>query len=205
MMLIGLDFDNTIVCYDRAITTLAEDLPSLPADVPRTKLGLRDYLRATGREVEWTAFQGTLYGPGMQHAEPFPDSIETMHALQATGHELVIVSHRSLRPYAGPPHDLHAAARRWVAERLQGAGLFCSGSAARPLNLLESREAKVVTIAQLGCKVFVDDLPEVLEAPEFPARTVGILFDPAQELSHSAIQHRVSAWNQLPALLATLQ
>ena len=204
-MLIGLDFDNTIVCYDRAIATLAEEFPSLPADVPRTKLGLREHLRATGREAEWTAFQGTLYGPGMQHAEPFPGAIETMQALQTAGHRLVIVSHRSLRPYAGPPHDLHAAARGWVIERLQSAGLFCSDGKGSPINFLETREAKVATIAQLGCKVFVDDLPEVLEAPAFPAGTVGILFDPLQELAQPAIQHRVSAWNELPALLANLQ
>lgn len=118
-MLIGLDFDNTIVCYDAAIAVLAEKVLDLPVEVPRTKLGLRDHLRATGRELEWTAFQGELYGPGMRHAQPFDGAIETMLELVDAGYELVIVSHRSRKPYAGEPHDLHAAARAWVAERLQ--------------------------------------------------------------------------------------
>ena len=47
-MLIGLDFDNTIVCYNEAIALLAEELFELLAEVPRTKLGLRNYLRGAG-------------------------------------------------------------------------------------------------------------------------------------------------------------
>lgn len=199
-MLIGLDFDNTIVCYDSAIATLANELFELPPETPRTKLGLRDHLRREGREPEWTAFQGELYGPGMRYAQPFNGAIETMQALAAQGHQLVIVSHRSLRPYAGPPHDLHAAARSWVGTRLQEAGLFVDDA----INFLETREAKVATIAQLGCDVFLDDLPEVLEAPGFPERTFGILFDPAVEAAAPPEQRCISTWAQLPGMLARL-
>lgn len=205
-MLIGLDFDNTIVCYDRAIATLADELLDLPVDLPRTKLGLRDHLRAAGREAEWTAFQGTLYGPGMRHAEPFEGAVQTLQELAADGHQLVIVSHRSLRPYAGPPYDLHAAARGWVVDRLQSVGLFGedAGGSTSPVNFLETREAKVATIAKLGCDVFLDDLPEVLQAPGFPASTVAVLFDPADEVPPPARWHHLRAWAQLPVLLAQL-
>jgi hypothetical protein len=176
-MLIGLDFDNTIVCYDRAIVKLAKEIPGLPKDLPRTKLSLRDHLRATGREGEWTAFQGTLYGLGMRYADPYDGAISTMQELVAAGHQLVIVSHRSLHPYAGPQYDLHAAARNWVAERLQNNGLFQGSSVKSPINFLQTREAKIATITRLACSIFLDDLPELLEAPEFPVETVVILFD----------------------------
>ena len=206
---IGLDFDNTIVCYDQAIAVLAEEMLALPPQLPRTKLALRDHLRAAGREAEWTAFQGALYGPGMVHAQPFEEAIETMQQLVVAGHDLVIVSHRSRRPYAGPAHDLHAAAREWLAQRLQPAGLFLgqepdpAGSSA--VNFLETRDAKVARIAELGCQVFVDDLPEVLAAPDFPASSTGILFDPSGSTSAPQGQHRISAWKQLPDLLAQLR
>ena len=36
-MIIGFDFDNTIVCYDNAIARLAEQRFDLPHDLPRTK------------------------------------------------------------------------------------------------------------------------------------------------------------------------
>ena len=84
-MLIGLDFDNTLVCYDEAIIRLADKLLKLPPDLPRTKLAIRDYLREANREHEWTAFQGELYGPGMSYAEPFEHSVETMQVLKGCG------------------------------------------------------------------------------------------------------------------------
>ena len=197
---LGLDFDNTIVCYDAAIALLAEELFELPPEVPRTKLGLRDYLRKADRESEWTAFQGELYGPGMAHAQPFDGAIETMLQLKAAGHDLVIVSHRSRRPYAGEPHDLHAAARGWVAERLQSTGLFAADSGS--VNFLETRQEKVALIAELGCQAFLDDLPEVLGDSGFPASAAGILFDPSGEIENQEDKLRITDWLQLPNLLA---
>jgi len=198
-MRIGLDFDNTIVCYDRAIAQLAEELFELPEEVPRTKRGLRDYLRAKGREPEWTAFQGELYGPGMRYAQPFEGAITTIKQLEAEGHELVIISHRSRRPYAGPPHDLHAAARGWIVERLQSNGLFNGdGSVA---NFLETREEKVACISELGCLAFLDDLPEVLKAPGFPEQTLRILFDPSGAREALPECCLITAWSELIEVL----
>ena len=204
-MLIGLDFDNTIVCYDQAIALLAEELFELPTDVPRTKLGLRNYLRCAGREPEWTAFQGELYGPGMHYAEPFEGAITTMQQLVTAGHELVIVSHRSCRPYAGEPHDLHAAARSWVADRLQSAGLFGAAGDEAHLLFLETLDQKLAMICQLTCDAFLDDLPEVLTAPGFPESTEAILFDPtAAYATRDQINTAViTAWAQLPLQLAS--
>ena len=201
-MRIGLDFDNTIVCYDQAIALLAEELFELAEDVPRTKLGLRDHLRAAGREPEWTAFQAELYGPGMRYAQPFEGAIATMQKLVAEDHELVIISHRSRRPYAGPPHDLHAAAHLWVAERMQSAGLFAEANGS--LNFLETRQEKVARIAELGCQAFLDDLPEVLAAPGFPASAEGILFDPSGRCAAPEGKLRISAWPELRKVLAAL-
>ena len=201
-MLIGLDFDNTIVCYDQAIALLAEELFELPADVPRTKLGLRNFLRAAGREPEWTAFQGELYGPGMRYAEPFDGAIATMQQLLAEGHDLVIISHRSRRPYAGEPHDLHLAARNWVAERLKSTGLFAEANGR--MNFLETRQEKVARIAELACQAFLDDLLEVLGDSAFPVSTAGILFDPSGGSATPECHHRISAWPELGEMLATL-
>jgi len=201
-MRIGLDFDNTIVCYDQAIALLAEELFELPEEVPRTKLGVRDHLRAEGRELEWTAFQGELYGPGMRYAQPFKGAVETMIQLVTAGYELVIVSHRSRRPYAGEPHDLHAAARNWVAEVLQSDGLFTEDNGY--VYFLETRREKVTHIAELGCTAFLDDLPEVLEDPGFPASATGILFDPSGSTSAVKSQRCISAWHELRAILGTL-
>jgi hypothetical protein len=204
-MIIGLDFDNTIVCYDQAIIKLSQSIPGLPPSIRRTKLGLRDHLRATGREAEWTAFQGTLYGPGMELAEPFEGALETMLQLIADRHRLVIISHRSRAPYAGPPHDLHAAARSWTAKRLQSLGLFLSTlDHANAVNFLETREEKIAMIGKLACDVFVDDLPEVLNDEHFPFQTMPVLFDPAREHVATDNTHPMNDWRHLPRILADL-
>jgi len=200
---LGLDFDNTIVCYDDAIALLAEELFDLPPEVPRTKLGLRDYLRGADREPEWTAFQGELYGPGMRYAQPFEGAVETMMQLVTAGHELVIVSHRSRRPYYGEQHDLHGAARCWVADRLQSARLFCEDNDS--VNFLETRHEKLVRIAELGCKAFLDDLPEVLGAPYFPATTTGILFDPSGTTRKTEGKRCITAWSELRGVIDSLR
>ena len=193
-MLIGLDFDNTVVCYDKAIAQLADELFQLPADLPRSKIHLRDYLRSAGRESDWTAFQGELYGPGMAYAEPFTGAEQAMRDLKALGHILCIVSHRSRYPYAGPKYDLHKAARTWVTERLVKKGLFNEKS----VYFHETREQKIATIASLGCNLFLDDLPEVLSDHEFPKACKPVLFDVSGVHSKNTFA-RIQDWAGLMA------
>ena len=198
-MRIGLDFDNTIACYDSAIIKLAEEIFELPDLVPRTKLGVRDYLRIQEREADWTAFQGELYGPGMRYAEVYEGAIETMIQLRELGHQLFIVSHRSKTPYAGPLYDLHTAARTWLKEVVLSHGLFTDDR----VFFLESRDHKIQMIRDLGCEVFLDDLPEVLESPQFPMITRGILFAPNSSKERVLTHHHmtISQWTSLLALI----
>ena len=198
-MLIGLDFDNTIVCYNQAITLLAEKLFDLPKGMPRTKLALRDFLRSTGRETEWTAFQGEIYGPGMRFAQPFEGAISTMRQLADQGNELVIISHRSKKPYAGTPYDLHASAKNWINNHLKPAGLFRSKSEINNVQFYETRGEKLRAICEINCDLFLDDLPEVLASKGFPSRTLGILFDPSKPPSYykDRRSHAISSWNEL--------
>jgi hypothetical protein len=168
--------------------------------VPRNKVGIRDYLRREGREPEWTAFQGELYGPGMRYAEPFEGAIETMARLTICTHELVIVSHRSLKPYAGPAYNLHQAARDWIATNLQKNGLFLDGR----IYFLETQDAKIAKIEELRCDVFLDDLPEVLESPYFPENTTKLLFDPNQLIKQRKAPRNISHWNDLQKLFDSI-
>jgi len=198
-MRIGVDFDNTIVCYDKAIMVLSKDLIDLPKEMPLTKLGLRDYMRATGRQKEWTTFQGELYGPGMFYAQPFEGAIKTLRHLSRKGHELFIISHRTIRPHQGPPHDLHQYAKSWIEKHLKSRGLFCGENA--HVNFLDTREKKLNKISDIGCDVFIDDLPEVLCDPAFPADTMRVLFDPLLSHSPDENSYHIREWEQMVELL----
>jgi hypothetical protein len=197
---IGLDFDNTIVCYDEAIAVLANEMFSLPSDLPSTKLALRDYLKREQRESEWTIFQGALYGPGMNYANPFPHAIEAMRCLATQGHSLHIISHRSVRPYAGPNYDLHASARHWIETTLQPEGLFLDGE----VYFYETRESKISAIEKVRCQIFLDDLPEVLDDAMFPIDTIGLWFFPDSTKSNVGGKRVVRIWSELPSLINEL-
>src|SRR5438128_841863 len=100
-MRIGIDLDNTIVCYAGLIHAAAVEQGLVPAGLPATKSAVRDHLREAGREPLWTALQGYIYGPGMERASAFPGAIEFIRAAGAQSAEIMIISHRSRVPYLG--------------------------------------------------------------------------------------------------------
>ena len=114
-MLIGVDFDNTIACYDQVFPQAALDRGLVPAGVSHTKHTVREHLRAVGNEPAWTELQGAVYGPLMKDATPFPGVLAFFARCVKAGIPVAIVSHRTRTPFLGPQYDLHAAAKGWLA------------------------------------------------------------------------------------------
>ena len=189
-MKIGFDFDNTIVCYDEAIEILSEKL-DLPSKLQRNKLSIRDYLKSQNRENEWTEFQGTLYGPGMQHAKPYEFFIEIAQYLKNHQHELFIVSHRSKFPYSGEKYDLHQFAEKWLNVKINENLLIEKNK----IFFLDTLEKKILKIGELKIDLFIDDLSEVINHELFPLKTKSILFDPDNKKNN--VNRRISKWEQL--------
>ena len=50
-MIVGVDFDNTIVAYDALFHRVASERGLIPATVAATKIAVRDALRASGQEA----------------------------------------------------------------------------------------------------------------------------------------------------------
>ena len=101
-MRIGIDFDNTIVCYDGLFHRLARERNLIGPDVRPLKGEVRDYLRRIGREDAWTELQGYAYGCRLVEAEPFPGAREFLARCRQQGIECLIISHKTRRPFAGP-------------------------------------------------------------------------------------------------------
>lgn len=176
---IGLDFDNTLVCYDQLFHRVALEGGLIPPSVAPTKTAVRDYLRGIGQEPKWTELQGVVYGPRLLEASPYPGVPEFVDRSRKKGVPLVIVSHKTLHPIVGPPYDLHQAARQWLEHHL-------GDSLAAFFEL--TKAAKLKRIGQVGCSHYVDDLPEILTDPAFPASVQGILFDPHGHHSQSGLR-----------------
>src|SRR5438094_7937311 len=98
-MLVGLDFDNTVVRYNRLFHRLAVERGLVPAHLPATKQAVRDFLRASGREHDWTELQGVAYGPRITDAEPFPGLKTFLAPCRAAAPRVAVVSHKP-----SPPH-----------------------------------------------------------------------------------------------------
>jgi hypothetical protein len=196
-MLIGLDFDNTIACYDKAIRELSNTHIPLPEGLSRTKEAIKSYLIKSNRESEWTRLQGELYGPGMVFAEPSAECISTLQEIVRRGHKICIVSHRSLRPYGGQDYDLHVSAKNWIYERLEC--LISTGALNIDKNVFfeTTLEQKIRRIDSLSACLFVDDLVKVLKHREFPLSTYKRLYLPGSRNGELEGIQVLSSWPRL--------
>jgi hypothetical protein len=116
---------------------------------------------------------------------PYPGFGAFVAAARKAGHDLFIVSHKTKHPILGPQHDMHAAARGFLDDR----GLVGSGAAQiAPDNVFFelTKVEKVTRAHDLGCEVFIDDLPEILAMAGFPNGMRKILFDPENQFTGGA-------------------
>ncbi len=199
-MLIGVDLDNTIVCYDDLLRAEALRREWIPESVPPSKRAVRDWLRRAGQEDRWTELQGCVYGPRMRDAPPFPGVLEFFDRCRARAVPICIVSHRSHFPYLGEPYDLHQAARDWLV----ASGICDPGRSGLDPDLVYlemTKHDKLARIAQLACSHFIDDLLEFLCEPAFPAGTQKILFDPADACPNCPGIIRATCWTEIERLI----
>jgi hypothetical protein len=203
-MRIGIDFDNTIACYDGVFHAAALERGLIPPDLARDKNSVRDHLNGSGRKDDFTELQGYVYGARMDLVSPFPGFAEFVRVAQGAGHRLFIVSHKTRHPILGPKHDMHAAARGF----LQARGLI-GGDAAQidPANVYFelTKEEKVARAADLCVDMFIDDLPEILASPGFPQFMRKILFDPDNQFAGRTDVDRRSSWAAISADIAREQ
>ena len=175
-MHIGLDFDNTIVTYDRLFHRAARERGLIAARVPQRKRDVRDAIRLLpGGEDAWTELQGVVYGRRMPEAEPAPGVEGFLAACNAAGVRLSIISHKTEFPAIGERVSLRDAARAWLAAR----GLLARhGIDPNDVFFVGTLGEKLAVIGNRACTHFVDDLVEVLGHPAFPPGVERILYAP---------------------------
>ena len=71
-MRIGIDFDNTIVCYDPLFYELGVSKGLIPVNCPANKFAIRTHLSKTNRMKDWTTLQAEIYGREIWRADAFP-------------------------------------------------------------------------------------------------------------------------------------
>ncbi len=194
-MIVGLDFDNTIVSYDALFHRMALAEGAIPASTPITKRAVRDYLRKTKQEALWTQFQSKAYGPYLNDAIPFPGFHEFLAYCNQQKISVFVVSHKTRFPYVGEQHDLRQAAFTWMFQQ----GITCQmkyGLSEDRLFFESTITMKCERIRSLKCDVFLDDLPEFLLNTNFPSSVHRVVFDPHQQMCASTELQRVGSWGE---------
>ena len=174
---IGIDFDNTLIDYDDVFRSVARDRGLIGPDFAGGKEAVRAAVRGLADgEMQWQRLQGAVYGQGIAAAAMF-DGVEAfLRRARADGHEILIVSHKTEFGHFDETRlNLRDAARAWMQRNglFEGDGL---GVPAENVHFSATRSEKLERIGRLGITHFIDDLPEVLDDPEFPEGVVKILF-----------------------------
>ena len=175
-MVIGIDFDNTVVCYQKAYEKIASNLGIQATKGRSTRQLIKDHCFSKEKgNLKWTLTQGRLYGVHIQEAELFEGVLETIEHILKQGCEVRIISHKSIYSSVGEIYDFWDGAENFIereilskldnALRNRFSFIFC-----------QTLDEKVMEIGKSNCGVFIDDLPEVLNHSSFPSSTQGVHF-----------------------------
>jgi phosphoglycolate phosphatase-like HAD superfamily hydrolase len=117
-MVIGVDFDNTLVSYDDLLERLARERGFVSGDSARGKKSIRDQIRQLPNgDIEWQKLQGIMYGPRLNEARIMDGVPEFLNACRQRHVSVSIVSHKT--EYAGYDDtrtNLRQAALAWMEQ-----------------------------------------------------------------------------------------
>lgn len=184
-LIIGVDFDNTVISYDDILFKLTQE-QGLSVSFPCSKKTLRDLLRQLPNgEIEWQKWQAIMYGPRIGEARLISHVGEFFKLCRMKNVSVYIISHKNENAAQDAEGiNLRTAALKWMYDNhffsMDGLGLnqesifFCN-----------TRQEKIRKIKQLGCKYFIDDLEETFLEEGFPPTVQGILYSPAVDHSRA--------------------
>ncbi len=196
----GIDLDNTIINYDGMFYDIAIERGLIPGDtddIGRSKNSVRDFLKSSGKEDDFTELQGVVYGPRIFDAKPFPGIIGFLEYCKDNDVEVFIISHKTRYPFIGEKYDLHNYAIGWLRKNIYEIRGRLTGISDRNVYLESTMQEKIKRIIDTGCDYFIDDLPEFLSNNEFPERVKRMLFDPDNIHPGMPGMIKVSSWESV--------
>lgn len=177
--IIGVDFDNTLIRYEKILYEEALKRGWVNRDVPKNKKAIRDSIRLLpeGEEL-WQELQAYVYGEAIDRAE-FVDGVsDFFQHCRELKRKVYIVSHKT--EFASKDKgkiNLRLTALKWMRNHrfFDPDGL---GLKERDVFFESTRESKIERIQKLECTHFVDDLEETFLEDSFPLHVKKILFAP---------------------------
>ena len=195
-MRVGIDIDNTIICYDGVFASVAL-LLGHDIDAGSTKAETKDWFHSREMYDEFTELQGLIYGTYLGHASVYHGVKTFLNQAERIGCSVFIVSHKTRYPIIGGKVDLHEAASMFLAEQ----GIIKSGSSgfvpSEQLFYETSLDDKIQKISDLQLDYFIDDLSDVICHDNFPQSTHAIQFVPGAGIEFTGAGMRLSSWQDI--------
>ncbi|SLM30986.1 conserved hypothetical protein [Desulfamplus magnetovallimortis] len=192
-MIIGIDFDNTLVCYDQLLLKLLKEQGFKIKPNITGKKKIRDWVRCQhDGESIWQKMQAKAYGPRINEADIFQGAYDFLQLCKKKGVTIYIVSHKT--PYAAADSHQKNNLRGSAIKFLHKKGFFDNQGGAlsqKHIFFENNRYKKINKIKSLNCDIFIDDLSELFLDINFPKSIKKILFSP-----HNPI---ISAQNPITA------
>jgi len=177
-MKIGIDLDNTLICYDEVFKQYGEEFAMLPQSIKPNKSDIRAHIRSQiDGEKKWQKLQGQVYGRGLSSAKVFPGVYRFLWRCRQRGITVEIISHKTNYGHFDATHSpLHQAAIDFLIKT----GIYTGDydSLIKKVSFFPTREEKLEAIAEKRFDWFIDDLPEIYDSPKFPRITNKLGFDP---------------------------
>ena len=157
-MKIGVDLDNTLICYDKAFLSGARELELLPTEWEGNKRDIQHYIRQKdGGEAVWRRLQGQVYGRWLHRAELFAGVYRFLWRCKIRGIKVHVISHKTIHGH----EDVARIPIRDVAlEFLEKNRLYSSDSSSLIDKVLfcSTRQEKLTQISTGDYDYFIDDL-----------------------------------------------
>ena len=174
-MRVGIDIDNTIICYDRVFATVAIS-HGFSVRSGSSKNEVKKWFHDRHLNQAFTFVQGEVYGSSIHLASVFDGVLAFIDVARRSDCQLFLVSHKTRYPMIGDKFDLRQSATSFlesknVISNKNGKGVvpdnvFYEGTLAK----------KISRIAALNLDFFIDDLSQVFEHLNFPKKTSRVHF-----------------------------
>tara|TARA_R110002050_G_scaffold31905_1_gene81547 strand:- start:7853 stop:8446 length:594 start_codon:yes stop_codon:yes gene_type:complete len=174
-MIIGIDFDNTLVCYRNSFHAAAKKHNIICSDDYKEKLDIKKYLQKQDKtNYLWERLQGLVYGKEILNADFYEGALEFIKESITKGHILYIVSHKT--KYAHHDTDKTNLQNKALEFLYENSFFEKTGFKKENVFFCDTSEKKIKKIKILRCNIFIDDLSEILLHDEMPKSCQKILF-----------------------------
>lgn len=195
-MRVGIDIDNTIICYDGVFASVAR-LLGHDIDAGLSKAETKIWFHSRELYSEFTYLQGLIYGTYLGHASLY-DGVKTfLRQAVRMEHTVFFVSHKTRYPLIGDKVDLHDATSMYLTDQ----GIIKSGSngfvPSEQLFFEPNLDDKINKISALKLDYFVDDLSAVINHESFPRSTHAIQFVPGTGPGLARVGTCLKSWQDI--------